>query len=440
MEGGESVLLYKEFTFLKNKILFFPDSFSLIELEKTEDKEEVVTLFETYIKSSKFSELPQLEMLEIDLCVTRRCNLRCKYCYANQVHSEDEDLSYDVAKRVIDFFIKKYGNLKWKVDFIGQGEPLLKIDLIIKIVNYIKAQKKDKELSFFVITNGTLLSNENYSELSNNGISIGVSIDGSEKNHDMNRIFPNGEGSFGVIKKNLEHINMQKSSNNIWGLSVATGENNVTDMLKFNKILGFKRLQIKIARITGTRNVNRKIMYMNLAKQYEEYFQMLKNSLLKDEWDIFFSIINETDAIGKIIKAFLIRQKNFRRCKAGFARFSVLTNGDIYPCSSFGSIQEYKMGNALQRKISEDICNEFAVINVDVSLKCKNCWCKYMCGGMCRYSSFVEFEALSECNQYDCKLTKMICEQVIKLVYEIKKMDETILRKMIRFAALTEYE
>lgn len=86
--------------------------------------------------------------LNATFCVTEECNLACTYCYMvgkNSFHK----MSFDTAKGIVDFLLSDdyctglTDNLM--VDFIG-GEPLLEIDLIDKITDYICLMMYGKRL------------------------------------------------------------------------------------------------------------------------------------------------------------------------------------------------------------------------------------------------------------------------------------------------------
>ena len=74
----------------------------------------------------------------ISFIVTERCQLACKYCY--EVHKKDKsDMTFETAKKAIDLILEDESVCNTPAviwDFIG-GEPLLKIDLITQISDYI---------------------------------------------------------------------------------------------------------------------------------------------------------------------------------------------------------------------------------------------------------------------------------------------------------------
>ena len=116
--------------------------------------------------------------------LTRRCNLNCKYCYENK---GIEDLSFENIKLVIDSEIKAKNKIS-TISFYG-GEPLIRIDLIYQIVDYIKSQKRKTKFFFNMTTNGTLLDEEFIAFAKKNEfLHIAYSFDGIKEIHDLNRV------------------------------------------------------------------------------------------------------------------------------------------------------------------------------------------------------------------------------------------------------------
>ena len=93
-------------------------------------------------------------------------------------------------------------------DFIG-GEPLLEIDLINDICEYITLHLPDRlsNYRFGITTNGLLYNSFKVQQFINKYqslLDINISIDGNKKKNDLNRIFPNGSGSYDLIIQNVK--------------------------------------------------------------------------------------------------------------------------------------------------------------------------------------------------------------------------------------------
>jgi len=110
--------------------------------------------------------------------VTRKCNLKCKYCLSDSGPKCDIGLNTEDALKVIE----QLGKLNvGRLDFTG-GEPLLRNDLEILL-------KRAKELNIntIVTTNSILLNDEKISFLKKYASLVQISIDGPSAVHNDQR-------------------------------------------------------------------------------------------------------------------------------------------------------------------------------------------------------------------------------------------------------------
>ena len=139
----------------------------------------------------------------ITFIVTKDCQLACKYCYLVG-KNVNERMSWQIAKAAIDYVLsheQEFPEQSVIWDFIG-GEPFLEIDLIDKICDYLKTEMFRlnhhwfNSYRFSFSTNGINYDSPKVQEFiskNRNHLSIGITIDGTQKKHDLNRIWK-GEG------------------------------------------------------------------------------------------------------------------------------------------------------------------------------------------------------------------------------------------------------
>lgn len=96
--------------------------------------------------------LQRKELLSIELEFTKKCNLRCVYCYSNAGEPLENELSLEEIKSVI-LQAKELGARK--VILLGGGEPLMYRD-ITGVIDYIDSLGMQRIL----FTNGTLITRE----------------------------------------------------------------------------------------------------------------------------------------------------------------------------------------------------------------------------------------------------------------------------------------
>ncbi len=147
----------------------------------------------------------------ITFIVTKDCQLACKYCYLVGKNTK-ERMSWEVAKKAIDYILDKEEEFKeesviW--DFIG-GEPFLEIDLVDRICDYLKTEMYRRNHHWFnsyrfsFSTNGINYHTEKvqkFIEKNRNHLSIGITIDGTQRKHDLNRIWKTPEMEQGIAPK-----------------------------------------------------------------------------------------------------------------------------------------------------------------------------------------------------------------------------------------------
>lgn len=136
----------------------------------------------------------------ITLELTGRCNLRCGYCIYNDTFQgnrnfSEQDMSEETAKKAIRHLTKHSGK-EVSVTFYG-GEPLLKYELIQTCVAYARELMHDRQLSFSLTSNMTLMTRDKAEYfLGIENFYLVASLDGPQELHDAYRRYPDGSGSF----------------------------------------------------------------------------------------------------------------------------------------------------------------------------------------------------------------------------------------------------
>ena len=150
----------------------------------------------------------------ITFIVTKDCQLACKYCYLVGKNTH-ERMPWEVAKKAIDYILDHEADFReesvvW--DFIG-GEPFIEIDLIDKICDYIKVEMYRRghhwfdSYRFSFSTNGINYADDKVQRFivkNLTHLSIGITIDGTEMKHDLNRVYKQtGRGSYRDVVRNI---------------------------------------------------------------------------------------------------------------------------------------------------------------------------------------------------------------------------------------------
>ena len=143
-------------------------------------------------------------MYILSLEIINACNLHCSYCYLGE--KKNKVIVREVAEKAINIAVHeatKQNDKKLEVYFIG-GEPLLAFEDMVYYVGYVKKNCEINNLTpSFSTTTNTLLTESIMRFLIKNRFSLKISIDGTEKAHDLNRKYYDGRNSYDTIISKL---------------------------------------------------------------------------------------------------------------------------------------------------------------------------------------------------------------------------------------------
>lgn len=147
-------------------------------------------------------------MLDVVLHLNYDCNLRCPYCYQNNL-PKNVVMSRRTLDRVVDEMeelIRERGFRKLFLTLIG-GEPSMHPELLEHLRDRISSWTKEIVVSGEIVTNGTLLTDA----FVNNCVCIGITdfditVDGPQRTHDKLRIRADGTGTYGEIMRTIQRI------------------------------------------------------------------------------------------------------------------------------------------------------------------------------------------------------------------------------------------
>lgn len=270
----------------------------------------------------------------ITFIVTKDCQLACKYCYLVGKNNK-ERMTWDVAKKSIDYILDNEADFPeegvvW--DFIG-GEPLLEVELIDKICDYIKNELYRRNHHWFtnyqfaLTTNGLNYDNDKVQKFikkNQKHLYIGLTIDGTERKHDLNRIFKtSGKGSYKEVVKNIP----------LWLDQIAGAATKVTISSEDIPYICESVLHIYSL---GIKEIHINVVFENVWNDGDDIAfekQLLKladiiidEGLYKDHACSFFE-----ESIGKPLDPI---KRNNNWCGAG-RMLSIDAAGNFYPCTRF---------------------------------------------------------------------------------------------------------
>ncbi len=387
---GEDELLDKE-----DVINNLKDKWSKEEIEEAYEelldlvKEEVLYSKDLYEEIAMAGDESESYIKALCLNVVHDCNLRCKYCFADEGEYKGcrKPMSAEVGKRAIDYVLENSGNIKnIEVDLFG-GEPLMVFDTIKEIVDYAKEKDKlyNKNIRFTMTTNATLLNDEIIDYIDKNMGNIILSIDGRKEVNDNVRIRVDGSGCYDRILPNIKKmVDRRDPSKQYYARGTFTREN--TDFFEDVMALaneGFSEISIEPVVLPDSHNLS--IRREDLPKIYQQYDMLYKEMLRRAENNdnpfkfYHFNIdLNGGPCVYKRIAG----------CGAGHEYVAITPDGDIYPCHQFVGNEEFLLGNINSGIKNKNLSKDFKNAHIYNKPKCKECWARFYCSGGCQANNF----------------------------------------------------
>lgn len=361
-----------------------------------------------------FSQKPKIKTITMQ--ITDACNLCCTYCY--QIDKHNNIMTFDTAKNFLNLLLEgknDYINLENTtgivLDLIG-GEPLLAVDLIYDIIDYILSKMIIenhpwlKQFRVSICSNGQLYFHPKFQECLkkfNFWISYEISIDGNKELHDKCRIYPDGSGSYDNAVKAMQHYSQTYKQG--MGSKVTLSPENIIYMneaLKGLINLGYTDLYANCIYEDVWSIKEAKILYHQL-KEFSDY--ILDNNL---EHKIYCSLFQENGFVPQGDT----QDQNW--CGGNGQMLAINYTGNLYPClrymeSSLGNdaeaiiIGNYKSGIGNTEKEQKWIKELQSMTRKSQSdEECLNCQIAEGCG----WCSALNYQCWGKLN----KRTKHLCQ------------------------------
>ena len=339
------------------------------------------------------------------LNIAHDCNLRCKYCFAGQGGYGQWRMlmSFDVARRAVDFLIAHSGPRQHcEMDFFG-GEPLMNWHVVQQTVAYVRQQEKkhNKIFKLSLTSNGYYLDEEKVKYLTDNHIALILSLDGRKEMHDRMRPGTHGEGSYDKILKNLQYCVAHRDGEEYYVRGTYTRYNldftkDVLDMVD----KGFPALSMEP--VVGDASEDYAIQEEDLPRVKAEYDTLAKAFIQREEAKnpFFYFHFNMSLWRGPCLP------KRLRGCGAGHEYLAVVPNGDIYPCHQFVGRDEYVVGNVYEGLKNMKMMREFRENHVLTKPECVKCWAKFFCSGGCHANNVTYAGSMKKPLHISCEIQK----------------------------------
>jgi uncharacterized protein len=352
--------------------------------------------------------------------IASRCNLNCSYCYMYNLGDESyrnqpKFMSAEVTEALVQRAARHcaaHGITSFTLAMHG-GEPLLagvkRVEILIELARE-RFAAVGVNIQFALQTNGVLLTDAWCAFLAEQGVQVGVSIDGPPAVHDRQRVTHGGKGSYAAAVAGLRRA--QRHGLRPGLLSVIDIASDPTEAYQHLKTLGPDRVDFLLPEGNHLMPPAGK----GLAQRGTPYADWLLTvfKLWWNEPDTPFSVRLFEQILGATLGV------RFRADSIGVNENEVLVveaNGDIGPLDvlrvALPGISQTGI-NVLDHEL-DDALGQYAVAlyqgsHMDIAEQCRRCPINRICGGgyvSHRYGGATGFDNPSV---YCADLTRLITE------------------------------
>ena len=318
------------------------------------------------------------ELLFYHIILTDDCNLCCTYCRGKSFDvcgdsvidgiTIDPELPTEFSVSLPELYHFLSLDPEAVLTFYG-GEPLMRSDLVHEILHNAPVNR------FMLQTNGTLLNTLEPADL-RKFETILVSIDGPEWLTDSNR----GAGTYRTVVDNLNFIREMGHPGELIARMTVNERTDIYDAVTFlseNADFCFSSVHWQIdANFANDFH----------SRHFEEWVECSYNpgitrlvrfwvDCMKAERKVlrWYPFLDPTEDL-------LNGRKSRLRCGAGYANYSIMTDGSIAACPVMVGMKDYYLGHI-------DHSDPGHLPELSVRGKCTECEILDFCGGRCLYST-----------------------------------------------------
>jgi len=377
--------------------------------------------------------------------VTTKCNHSCVYCQANcNSDTTIGIMNKKTAKRSVEIMME-CPNDSISVEFQG-GEPLINFEIIKFIVEYtleLNAEYK-KEISFSIVSNLTLLTDDIIDFIEKYKISLSTSLDGNKLVHNKNRRMNNNQSSYDVVAEKIEKLRKRNISVGAIQTTTKYSFENYKEIVDTYIDLGLNSIFLRPLTPLGKAKEN----WNEIGYTSDEFIDFYKKSIdyILEKNKNGYMIV-EGNAKFLLTKAILNEGINYMEqrspCGATIGQLAFYYDGDIYTCDEgrmlseigvdafkIGEVENSNYNDLLNSNKCKTICSFSCLESIP---ECCDCVYSPYCG-ICPAINYAETNDFypKNPNFYKCALSKGMFKTVFDIIYIGMKEDLEVLNGWLR--------
>jgi uncharacterized protein len=310
-----------------------------------------------------------------------------------------------VAQDAVVWLLYASGSSKSLNVFLMGGEPLLRKQIIEKVIPFakLKAKSHGKDIRFSVTTNGTLVSDDIVLFAKENGLHFHLSFDGCPEVQDHNRPLATGEKSSPLVEAAANKILKEQPGVMARGCVSPDNVSMLLDSFRYFRKHGFTMIGLFPCESGRWTPSTLEMLEVQLSMVAEEWAEVFRNSIELHVLPLERWFTKKTRA-----------KRGKYPCGSGRGMVLIDVDGGIWPCSRFSSHDpaKFKLGNIYEgfddslRTPFLEGCSEEKFYP-----ECKDCIAKNVCEGGCLVENLEETGDMFVYSPNDCEILR-ICARV----------------------------
>lgn len=358
------------------------------------------------------------------LLVTDGCNLRCTYCFEDSPQTVGKfratQMTSETATKSLDLFAEmaaKHGNpQKKKVIHLYGGEPLANRIIVHQAAAYANELKRrfvlPETCQTTIVTNGVLLNEDDARQFAENGVTVGLSVDGPASITDRYRLSKRARIR---VSDQIEHaFRLLKKHGVSVGLSVTLTPEAVADPDAFLEFF----TQGLFRQADGV-SLNLLHFTPNLVLSDDYYDEAVKLQIRA--FQTFRELGIYEERMMRKVRAFVDQVPMYADCGVVGYQLVIAPDGRIGVCQDFVKPRKY-FPRSVHDSNHEDLMEVLFADWRDRSplgmSQCKDCPALGICGGGCPASAELKVGDRNLLDERACHQSKRVLEWLVWDAYE----------------------
>ena len=357
-------------------------------------------LFDCLNSSNILMDVP---VKQVTLCLTERCNCRCKYCFLD-ANTTGMVMSEQTIRNAINYAFNSFRGHTVVLSAFG-GEPGTQESLIRYFVGYAKEQAPNYSINllFAITTNGVILDSLVDFLIQNNFVCT-ISADGIEEVQNYQRPLANGKGTYARVMKTIESLVHNNIEVKIRSTVTKFSLPKMVDSVKLYGKLGVSQIHFEPVTIAGRATAVADDLQQPSPDEYAQQLILCINEAAKYHTKVNFSFCS--------------------RCTGSLKNKLIFgANGLISSCVEVQNEKHefaglFKMGQLNQDGSVSLAANHLSQLpNSNSTEDCVNCPYRIFCSNSCPIRNFRATGNYFITEPYKCELFKQIIPYILRNMY-----------------------